>query len=291
MTDIFNNREIATGAWLIIGLLLCLRSKSVRGSFGHMGKAFFQIKVIIPIFLMAMYVGGSVILLYRLKLWNFFLLKDTIYWFLFSGFVLFMNLVTSKFTVEFFKKTFIGCFQLIVFIEFLLNFYTLPLLAELFLVPIVTILLGCSAVSANKPEFKSAKIFIDSILALIVLALFIFVARSIYQQYVGLLKLEVLLSILLPICLTVLFIPFIYFAKLVFDYEVLFVRLPVYVKNEELLSYAKKKIVLLCHIDLRKLNRFSKEMSRLWAIENKDDIDRIFRDYRSGVSASANKCE
>lgn len=285
MNSVFNNREIATGTWILFGFLLSLKSRDIRRSYANLIKCFFRFKALILIMVMAGYVAGCSVFLYRLELWGTFLLKDTIYWFLFSGFVLFMNLVTEGYRDIFFKKTFISCFKIIVLIQFLVNFYTFPLYIEFVFVPVLLFLILLSAFTENKPEYAPANKFFSAVQGIIGLILIGFVARSIYLQYTGLLKLEVLLSILLPIFLTILFLPFIYFVKLIFDYETLFNQLSNYVKNDKLIPYTKRKVLLLCHIDLRKLNHFLKEkMTSLWAIENKQDIDRVFKEFRSGVS-------
>lgn len=256
MSDLFNNREIATGMWLAVAIFLGARNAGIRESCGHLFGSFWKIKIVIPVLLMALHVGLSVLLLHRFHLWNMSLLKNTIYWFLFSGFVLFMNLMTSNECVAFFKKTIVGCVKIIVVIEFLLNFYTLPLLAELALVPAATFLVASSVYAENKPEYAPAKKLFDFILAVIGFALAGFVAKSIYQHYSGLMENDVLLSILLPINLTILLLPFLYFAKLIADYETLFIRLTFFVKeDDELFAYIKKRVVLFCHINLRKLNR------------------------------------
>lgn len=293
MNDLFNNREIATGIWLAVAIFFGAKHKSVRESCRRILESFWRWKIVVPVLLMGLHVGLSVLFLHWLRLWNISLLKDAIYWFLFSGFVLFMNLMTGDDCAAFFRKTIIGCFKIIVFLQFLLNFYTLTLLVELLLVPVLVFVGAVSAYAESKPEYAVAKKFFDFVLAVIGFAVAAFVARSVYLHYSGLLKIEVLLGVLLPIRLTLLFLPFLYVAKLISDYEMLFIRLPYFVKRDEkLVAYVKRRILLLCHVDLKKLNTFSKEkLTRLYSIESKEGADQIFKAFRLGAACSAEERE
>lgn len=293
MTELFNNREIATGIWLMIAIFFGSRNKGIRESCTKVLRWFCHWKIIVRVLLMMLHVGLSVLLLYRLGLWNVSLLKDTIYWFLFAGFVLFMNLMTGKDDRTFFRKTILDCFKVMVLIQFLLNFYPLPLPVELVMVPVLVFLGAMAALAAIRPEFAPAKKVLDGVLAIIGFAVLAHVGRSIYLQYAGLLRMDVLRSLLLPMWLTFLFLPFLYVAKLIADYEMLFVRLPYLLnKNEELVAYVKRRALMTCHLDLRKLSRFSKDfLISLNPGEDRQSVDQWFRDFQSGAVCGAEERE
>lgn len=293
MSNLFNNREIATGIWLIVVIFFGMMNKPIRNSFRQVLESFLRVKIVISILLMVLYVGLGVLLLYRLHLWDTSLLKDSIYWFLFSGFVLVMNLMSGSDYTVFFRKTIIGCFKVIVFIQFLLNFYTLPLFVELLLVPVLLFLVAASEYTGNKAEYVVTKKFFDTIMAIIGFAVAVFVAKSVYKYYSGLFTTQVLLSVLLPIWLTFLFFPFLYVAKLISDYEMLFIRLSYFVKKDDrLVAYVKKRIFLLCHINLRKLYRFSKDkLSCLSSVDTKQAVDEMFMDFKFGATCNAEERE
>lgn len=293
MTDLFNNREIATGIWLAMAIFFGARSKPTRESCANVLKSFCHWKIALSVLLMAFHVGFGVLLLHRFRLWNISLLKDTIYWFLFFGFVLFMNLMTSSDHTAFFWKTILGCFKVMVLIQFLLNFYALPLPWELVMVPLLAFLAAISAYADTKPEYAVAKRVADGVLAVIGFAVAAHVVRSVYLHHTGLLKMDVLHSMLLPIWLTFLFLPFLYVVKLISEYEMLFVRLPYFVKkDDELVAYVKRRILMLCHIDLRKLSRLSKgKLTYLRSIENKQTADQVFMEFQTGVTCGAEEQE
>jgi len=61
-------------------------------------------------------------------------------------------------------------------------------------------------------------------------------------------------------------------------YETLFVRLKIFIKDKELLSFAKRRILLLCHLNLGKLNGFA-QSSTIIQITNKRDIQEMIEDF------------
>ncbi len=285
MADLFNNREIATGIWLIAAIGFGARNQGIRESFATLPKSFCHWKIALPLAVLVFHVGCSVYVLHRLSLWNISFLKDTIYWFLFSGFVLFMNLMTNRDHSSFFRKTILDCFKVMVLIQFLINFYPLPLALELVLVPVLTFLVAASTYAESKKELSTAKKLFDGILTVIGMSVLIHVGRSIHLHYRGLLSLDVIRSMLLPLWLTLMLLPFLYISRVIADYEMLFVRLPYFVKSDDsLLSYVKRRIIMLCHFDLRKLSRFSKKhLTCLHSIEDRKSADQIFKNFQLGV--------
>ena len=243
-----------------------------------------------PVALMCLYVVLCIVLLGQFSLWNTSLLKDSIYWFLFTGFVLFMNLMTNRDHAAFFRKTILGCFKVMVLIQFFINFYPLPLVLELLLVPLLTFLAAGSAYAETKLEYSAARKVFDGVLAIIGFAVLAHVGCSIHQHYAGLLKPTVIRSMLLPLWLTLLFLPFLYVSRLIADYEMLFVRLPYFVKRDDdrLLAYVKRRIMMLCCFNLRRLSRFSRDyLTCLHSIVDTGTADELFNNFRMGVTCRA----
>lgn len=284
MTNLFNNREIATGIWLVIAAVWFGKNVGVREAVSRMLKMFLEPKIAVPILLMAGYLWLGVLLLSRLHLWNGSLLKDTIYWFLLTGFVLFMNIMGNKEPIPFLKKTVVRCVAVTVFIEFLLNLYAFPLLGELVLIPVLAFLGAASVITENKPEYASVRQLFDGIQSIIGILLVGYVIRIIYLHHSELISRDVLISILLPILLTILFLPFLYLSKLVADYELLFLHLKHAIpQDKRLLSTVRRNAIVLCHVNLVRLNRFkSVAFPRLWCAADKQAVAQLISDFKSG---------
>lgn len=72
-------------------------------------------------------------------------------------------------------------------------------------------------------------------------------------------------------------------------YETLFIRLKIFVKDQKLLSFVKRRILLLCHLNLGKLNRFA-QSSAITKITSKRDVQRLIKTFKTckdGLHCSA----
>lgn len=284
MNDLFNNREIATGAWLVILIIWIGKKAGMRDAFSGLLKAFLHWKLILPIFLMIGYLGLEVLLLRQWNLWEISLLKDTVYWFFLTGFVLLAKFMGEKQDVGFFKKTLLQCFAVTVFIQFLLNLYAFPLWGELIFIPVIAIFAMMTTIAELDSNHEPAKKLFDRILSIIGLILVVYLIRMTWLHHSELSPSNLLLRIQLPISLTLLFFPFLYATKLVADYEMFFIRLKFHISdNEKLLRYTRFKTLMHCHINLPRLARFEKFiLAYLWDTRDRDGINRIITNFKSG---------
>lgn len=278
--DTFNNREKAIVAWLLLFLVWVLLKKNTRASILGVIKVFFYKKIISVFLGMLVYTALIVVLFYKIGLWDVSLIKDTAFWILGSAFVLLINTNKATQNVSFFKEVVINALKLIVVLEFVINFYTFSFWVEMLLMPILVIVGGMSALAEVKPEYKQTKKLIDSILATFGIFLIAYALSKVVSDYQSLTTLHNLRTFVLPPLLTVAYIPFLYLFALVMAYETLFVRLNIFVKDKELLSFAKRRILFLCHLNLGKLNGFA-QGSAITQIINKRDIQEMIEDFKT----------
>jgi len=130
------------------------------------------------------------------------------------------------------------------------------------------------AVAEIKKEYLPVKKLIDYILSFIGIFLIIFAISKVIGDYQGFLTANNLRSFVLPPLMTLAYIPFLYIFALIMAYEMLFVRLDIFLKNDKKLAgFAKQKIFRLCFLNLGKLNRFAKEStSDLLNLRDKNGI-------------------
>lgn len=284
MDAIFNNREIATGIWLVIAAVWFGKNAGVREAVARMLKMFLEPKIAVPILLMAGYLWLGVLLLSRLHLWDGSLLKDTIYWFLLTGFVLFMNIMGNKEPIPFLKKTVVRCVAVTVFLEFLLNLYTFPLWGEMIFIPAVAFLGAASALTETDPNLEPVKKLFEGIQTIIGIIMVIYLVWMTWLHHSDLSLSDILSSILLPILLTILFLPFLYLSKLAADYEMFFVRLRFVMPNDnQLQTYARWQTFFLCNANILKLSRFEDAvLANVWELKNKDGFNQLIQRFKSG---------
>jgi len=113
----FNTREIAVILWLGIFVLWALSQKSIRKSLLVVLKSLFQIKIFSVIIAAILYTGILVFILAQVGIWEWSLLKDTIYWFLCSALVLLMNTDKANQEKGFFIKILKDNLKIILILE------------------------------------------------------------------------------------------------------------------------------------------------------------------------------
>lgn len=277
----FNTREIAIILWLLVLTIWILSQEKIRQSFSGVLKSLFQIKILSVIIAAIVYTGFTVLVLVKIGIWDFSLLKDTIYWFLAVAFVLLMNTNKANQEKGFFIKILKDNLKIILALEFILTLYTFNLVAEIILVPVLVFIVAMSAVSELKKEYLPVKKLFDFILSLIGVFFIVFALGKVFGDFQNIMTSQNLKTFILPPLLTFSFIPFVYFFAIIMAYETLFVRLGIFNKNDpSLIKFAKHKIIRACHLNLPKLNRFAKESTQdLMKVSDKKDVIAIIKKY------------
>jgi len=280
--DLFNNREIATGIWYLVFFILFLFKKKVRESISSVLKSFLEIKIIAPILLFIVYISAIILLLYHLRIFELFLLKDTTIWVWFAGIALLFRFVTSREAPNLFWKTIKDNFNLLVVFEFIINSYTFSLKGELILVPILTVITLFVVWASTKDQYKLVSKVSQTLLGIIVIALIGVGAINAISEFNNFRSIETLKSFLLPIFLTLVSLPYLYFLVLFSNYEQLFTRLESgYEKSNELKSAAKKQIFKHCLFSVRKTQKaLYNNIYNLMRIRNKNDIQEMTKTYQ-----------
>ncbi len=283
--ELFNTREQATIVWLLIFLVWAFSQKNIRSSILGVVRALFQRKILAVIIAMLLYTSLSVFIFSKVGIWETTLIKDTGFWLVGTAFVLLMNVNKATQGKKFFKKLLIDNLKLILVIEFIVNLYTFSLWVELILVPVLFLIVAMSAVAEMKKEYLLVKKVIDFILSAFGIFLIFFALVKIFEDYQIFATSKNLHAFILPPLLTLAYIPFLYFFALVMVYENLFVRLDIFLKNDQKLTkFTKRKIFALCHINLGKLNRFSKENAQpLMRLRSRDDILNMIENFEKNL--------
>lgn len=270
-----NNREIATLLWILFVIIACLFSSKLRNSIGTLLKAFLVRQIGAIVLLSITYTSGILLLLNKIGLWDLTLVKDAVFWFIGSGFVIVMNLNEAKKEKAFFKKLLIDNFKLIVILEFITNFHVFTIPIELILIPCVVFMVMLSAVAGLKAEHKKVKNLVDGVLTIIGLTFLIFSVIDISSHLTSFASFTTLKAFALPIILTVAFLPCAYLIALYMNYEDLFVRLNFYLKGNPHLKYAKSRLVIKCNVSLSRLFIMSPKINELYTGATKDLIKKV----------------
>lgn len=215
-------------------------------------------KLVVPLLVGGAYTAFVALMLARLGIWSPTLLKDTIFWFLFTGastaFTLIGNWkggsVASHFAADALKIT--------VVVEFLTSEYTLSLPTELVLLPVLVSVGVLSAIAEPEPRFAAVRrllVGLQVVLALIIVGVAIQKAAADWRN---LQTLATLWKFLLPLMLSLAFVPYAYTLLLLSTYENLFVRVHAGSPDDSAFrARAKRRLVATFGLNLAALHEFS----------------------------------
>jgi hypothetical protein len=281
--NLFNNREIAIAVWILVIFIILLFIRGIRESLKDLVKVLFHRKILILVLSIIVYTVGITFVLYLLNFWNISLLKDTILWLCFSGIVICFRYVSSKEDENLLRNIIIDNIKIVIIIEFIANFFTFSLAAELVLIPFMAFIAGLDVIAKTDKKNISVVRLLNGLQIIIGLFIFIYAFSQAIADYKNIVNLDTLKSFLLAPLLAVLFSPFVYFMALLVKYELLFLRLEMGCeKSKKLKNYAKKKIILYCLLSLKKTKKaLNMKTYNLMLIRNKDDVDEMVKAYRS----------
>lgn len=278
----FNNREKAIGIWLFIFFVWALARKEIRESMLSLIKTMFLTKLFFVFLSMFLYVASVLFLLYKIKIWDYLLLKDTIFWIIGTGFVLLLNVNKVTDNARYFKDIFLDALKLTVVLEFIVNLYSFSFWVEVVLMPLLFVVVIMNVFAGIKEEYKLVKKITDWILAIFGIYTFIFLFSQTLSNYQNFTTLYNLRVFILPPILTFSFLPFLYIFVLVMTYETLFLRLDFIIKgSQEFVRYIKREILKLCLLNLGKLNKFIQLNNKNFIyLTNINDVTRIIKQFQ-----------
>lgn len=273
-----NNREIAFGIWfLFIFLISLICSKSVRrftlGFFKiFLGKALFTILIAFS------FIGFELLLLMKIGYWEKSFLKDLLIWISTVAFIYLYNFEKFK-EISYFKKAIKDNFKVILLLEFISNSFSFSFTTELILFPIVGILALILGVLEAKvedvlgiPELTRTKIkkTLYLLLNIYIITVIVFSLKMAYFNLNELITLSNLKLFLLPIIMTMLFLPFMYLLVLKESYRELFFRIDLFIVDKQQASQIKRFVFHMVNLSLSKLVSLNKKINYVKLIELSD---------------------
>lgn len=260
--DSLSTRELAVVIWITIYLIFGLFAKNIRRSIFEILSVLFAWKILVSLFIFFINTAFFVFILYKIAVWHISMLKDTIIWTLGFGLIALVN--TNRATDSmYYKKVLIDTMKLTIVVEFIVNFFTFSLLKELILVPIIVLAAMMRAIASMDQKNKNVESFMKYLLSSISVFVFSISLYRTIQQYTDLFTFDNLKNLLLPIYLTITFLPFMYFFSLFIKYEDLWVRLKFIMPNKKHRNRIKYGILIAANLNIDKLTNISKNITNL----------------------------
>ncbi|MFH0975877.1 MAG: hypothetical protein V1874_08860 [Spirochaetota bacterium] len=272
--EMLNSRELSICIWIGISFIICIIFFSkIKKSIFDVLKAFFCAKLLIPLLFMTIYIMGCIYGLNYLRLWNTDQIKNTIIWYLTTAVVTYFNSLEIANELHYIRKWIKDNLKVIVFLQFIFNFYTFHIIIEFLSVPIFFIIGGMQGFIQSEKNNKNTKLLkpLNFLIALYVISVIIFTVYSLVTNFNEFAQLKTIYDFVVPIILSLLILPFICILSIFSDYEIAFLNFKHHLKDISLLRFAKIKSLIKFHMKSKNLLRWS---SNLFTenISSKSDI-------------------
>lgn len=268
-----NNREIVIVFFTLLIVIILLLLRNSRPFVIRVIKAVFSIKLITVFTLAVCYIVLSIIFLSHLGFWNKGLAIESAIWCFFSGLPLIGKILKSKDIVKFFKSIILDHFRILAFVEFIIGVYTFSLGYELLLAIFGSTVLIIKLFSEKDPKYIKVTKLMDRFLMILGIILVTNVLKQLYNDNTTLFNIQNLKKILLPLILTILFSPFIYFIRIYSKYEDSYFVFKRFIKDKQLLQYSFFMAMIHFRCDTKLLERWRIH----WLREQPSDKDSILK--------------
>lgn len=279
--DILNSREWAILVWVLIVIGYVTRPPrwwTLKEPLPRVLRALGSRHVVSAITLMTIYVVGMIYGLSSLGLWDPSLLKVSLIWF-------FSVAVFSLFQVNKFsdaphklKGLVADSFKLVVVIEYLVGTYTFHFAVELVLVPLVVFLSTLVAFCEAKPEYESARKFLNAILAVVGAAILGSVMYLLVKEFQKAANLQSASEFVLPVILSALYTPFIAFMAVNSTYQTVLIRLRYSIKKRHVELYARSVAMVIFNVRIEPLKRWSASVAKC-RLQTIGEVNHSFRQF------------
>ncbi len=224
LQNIFNNREIAIGIWVVLAVIISIFTKPVKQILKSVLPVLFCRKFVVFYIVFLFHLCLVTYSLYAVGFWSIALLKDTIFWVLFIELPIFVKAIDKAKDNHFFTKLIKDNLAITAIIEFVINFWTFGLVTEIIIVPITLFIGLLYALAARERKYLKVKQFFDWIFVIFGFVVIINSGKHLYENPMELFNLSVLQELLLPVLLLLLNLPVVYGLALYNTYEQVFIR-------------------------------------------------------------------
>jgi hypothetical protein len=255
-----SDREIASAIWLAAFVAFVLINKSTRDSLGAVIRALFQPALMIPLGIAALYATGEIFLLSYMGWWSAANLKTTIIWLVTFAFVTMFEVATAKNRKAGLGKITAEIVGVAVLITFIAELYSFPLIVELIALPFVTIVVLMAEMAKHKPEHAPVAKLMGCLSGLIGSSYIGFSLWKSVELWRDTFTWANWLELIIPIILSVAFLPFLYVWRTYVAYNEMFTSISIFAIEKALVPYARWLAITRIRTNLDLLERWQKSI-------------------------------
>lgn len=251
-------REIASAIWLVALIAFLLIYKPTRSRLAGALKVLFQPVIIIPFAIAALYAASEIYLLHHLGWWSVVNLKTTVLWLVTFAFVTMFEVATAKNRQSGLGKITQDILSLTGVLLFVAELHSFPLVVEVVALPIVTFIFLAGEVAKFKPEHASTAKLLGCATGAIGLSYLGFSVWKTIEDWREAATWAVAEEFLVPIVLSLGFLPFLYAWRAYVAYSDVFTTISIFGLDKRLVPYARWLAVTRIRGDLDLLDRWRK---------------------------------
>jgi len=259
--DILNSldaRELATAIWLALFIVWCLTKPGIRKSLLGVISAATAKSIVIAFSITIAYLAAVTVTLRSLDIWTLKQFKITAFWFVIAGIPALMDTPEISKNPALLRSAVAKNFKLSLLLDFFVNLFKLPLLAELVFVPFTALIGGLLAVAQSDEKYAPVQKLLNGVLIVIGLIFLVFETYKVLTSFDSIANVNTLRDFTLPIIYNIAFIPLLWAMSIYAAYDSVFSRLRFVVKDHTLHSYTRRRLVLGFRTDISALNNWSK---------------------------------
>lgn len=274
-----NNREIASLIYIAALLLILILWKKGRDGLCAIIRAFFQPKLATIFLIMSLYVAVCAAILDAMKIWDWSNLKTTLLWWLTAGFAAVFKAQDATDKPGAFERLVKETLTWTAVITFIAEVHSLPLVAELILLPALAFFSMMLAISQARREHAILIGPLTWVLSVAGLFLVAFSVRGIIQDPTDFLEWDQAREFFVPIALSLMFIPFIFALATLMAYETTFTSLRFRVDDQRLLNYARWRAFGAFGFDTNGVKRLTRDI-HVRSVVDRDSVDRAVAEIK-----------
>ena len=289
--DFFTSREWATITLIAVFVLVSLRNKNIRHSILGVIKAFFHWKILVPILCAQFYLSIFYFILYKLNIWNTSILREIIYFSLFTSLLLIFKYTNNSESISSLKTIVKDSVKATLIIEFYVQIYTfsypIELIIQFFL--LLFYLMGVYNKKETK-DYQNTYIITQTLFYSLACFLIVYSIYRAVNQWNNNFSSSTMASLIFPIVTTIAYWPFLYLLAVYAAYEMWFIRIEFSSKHDKSISkYRKAEIFKKCRLNLDMINFVSKDFHIFipqTQEEFVDDLNKSIEKYKSTINKS-----
>ena len=180
------------------------------------------------------YVGLICLAAHRLGLWTTDLISETVWWFVGTALVLLVNISVALKEAKFYRRVALEVLGITLLLDFLMNdLFVFSLPVELLLLPLLTFLAMLAVVAQMDPTKRQVASLIGCMQALAGLSIAVFVVVKAVSNWSEVTTEIHFLEFILPVWLTLAFLPFLYVISVLVAYESAFARIESSIRDQK----------------------------------------------------------